>query len=77
MDETPDFLAHLHQHCTGGWQLLRYFAFNLWQCSRCRAVYPDCTWVREAATRETRAGVQIRQLACEGKRLLRNAGGTA
>lgn len=33
-------------------------------------------WVREAVIREVRVGVQIRQLASQGKRLLRNAGGT-
>ena len=77
MATTPYFLPHLRPHCTGNWQILRYVALNLWHCAACRALYPDCAWVREAVIREVRAGVQIRRLAQEGEPLLGDVGGRA
>ena len=74
MAVAPYFLPHLQSHCTGLWQLRRCAPVTLWQCPACRATYPDSTWVREAAAREIRSGEQIRQLAQEGQRLLRDSG---
>ena len=75
MPDTLYFLPHLGSRCTGGWQILPYAPLTLWQCPECRATYPDCNWVREAAFREIRSGEQIQQLAFEGKRLLRHPDG--
>ena len=74
MAETLYFLPHIHPHCTGLWQLRRCPPFTLWECPICRAAYPDCEWVRTAAVREIQRGEQMRQLAHEGKRLLRDTG---
>ena len=73
MAALPYFLPHLQPHCTGRWTLVRCPPVLLWQCPACRAIYPDSTWVRDAAAREIRSGEQIRQLANEGQRMLRDS----
>ena len=69
------FLPHLRSHCTGEWRVLPYRGHVLWRCATCRATFPDCTWVREAASRENWLGAQIHRLTDEGQRFIRDAGG--
>ena len=56
MAELLYFLPYLRSHCTGEWKILPYSGHVLWRCAGCRATFPDCTWVREAATRENWSG---------------------
>ena len=69
------FLPHSRPHCTGDWKIIAYSGHVLWNCAGCWATFPDCTSVREAATRENLSGEQIQRLTHEGQRFIRDMGG--
>ena len=56
------FLPHSRPQCTGEWKILAYSGHVLWRCAGCRATFPECTWVREAAARENWSGTQMQRL---------------
>ena len=74
MGRVTALLEH-REECTGRWRVSAQL--NLISCSRCGAKYPWSDERRFAVTFENIMGMKLRELACDGRKILRAERGTS